>query len=366
MKGGGDYQNPVKSAKFPCRLILRLVPALQAGALDKGRVLNVNGSDRNIGIDLARCLAIFLVIANHVFGLEVGRWGVQLFFVISGYLLADFREDYRWSHFLLHRFLRLFPLAFLVIALFYVSNLEGTWSVFTNFLLIQNISWHASDIPGQWSISNEWIFSIILVLLGSLTRKKLITLFLIVVSIQFVFGFIVWRLDVTNFVNDPGAYSLLVWLNTFNPISNLAFFIAGIGLRLGYIRIKLSIKGLLTVLLLCFSVEFVIGNFMPIWIISLTLLFNTCTQLKIRSIVAQRIISQVGTLTYGMYFSHFLVIRELENYGFMSDDLVSETLIFLVVTIISGILAKLSWHFFERPVLRKFSPKSSRAGKTRD
>jgi len=318
----------------------------------------VNGSGRNIGIDLARCIAIFMVIANHVFGLQVGRWGVQLFFVISGFLLANFRENYGWSDFLLHRFLRLFPLAFLVITLFYRSNLEGIWSTLTNFLLIQNISWHASDIPGQWSISNEWIFSIILVFLGRLTQRKLLTLFMIIVSIQFVFGFIVWRADVINFGSDSNAYSLLVWLNTFNPISNLAFFIAGISLRLGYLRIKLSANVLLTVFLLCFLIEITVGNFMPIWIVSLTLLFNACTQLKIRSTPAQRVISQVGTLTYGMYFSHFLVIRELEKHGINSGGLVSEIFMFVAVTLISGILAKLTWHFFERPVLRKFSPKS--------
>jgi peptidoglycan/LPS O-acetylase OafA/YrhL len=299
-----------------------------------------------------------MVIANHVFGLQVGRWGVQLFFVISGFLLANFRENYGWSDFLLHRFLRLFPLAFLVITLFYRSNLEGIWSTLTNFLLIQNISWHASDIPGQWSISNEWIFSIILVFLGRLTQRKLLTLFMIIVSIQFVFGFIVWRADVINFGSDSNAYSLLVWLNTFNPISNLAFFIAGISLRLGYLRIKLSANVLLTVFLLCFLIEITVGNFMPIWIVSLTLLFNACTQLKIRSTPAQRVISQVGTLTYGMYFSHFLVIRELEKHGINSGGLVSEIFMFVAVTLISGILAKLTWHFFERPVLRKFSPKS--------
>jgi peptidoglycan/LPS O-acetylase OafA/YrhL len=178
------------------------------------------------------------------------------------------------------------------------------------------------------------------------------------VSIQFVFGFIVWRADVINFGSDSNAYSLLVWLNTFNPISNLAFFIAGISLRLGYLRIKLSANVLLTVFLLCFLIEITVGNFMPIWIVSLTLLFNACTQLKIRSTPAQRVISQVGTLTYGMYFSHFLVIRELEKHGINSGGLVSEIFMFVAVTLISGILAKLTWHFFERPVLRKFSPKS--------
>jgi peptidoglycan/LPS O-acetylase OafA/YrhL len=45
---------------------------------------------RNLGVDLARTFAIVGVLLIHTTGLWFGRFGVQLFFMISGYLLADF------------------------------------------------------------------------------------------------------------------------------------------------------------------------------------------------------------------------------------------------------------------------------------
>lgn len=70
-------------------------------------------------IDTLRALAIVWVLAHHVFaygGLSVpyfdrngGLLGVQLFFVVSGYLIVQSAQKYSLGVFALHRFFRIFP-----------------------------------------------------------------------------------------------------------------------------------------------------------------------------------------------------------------------------------------------------------------
>ena len=67
-------------------------------------------------LDGLRAVAIALVVCFHFFGLEGGYLGVDLFFVLSGFLittlLLEEREGYRsisFGRFYLRRALRLFP-----------------------------------------------------------------------------------------------------------------------------------------------------------------------------------------------------------------------------------------------------------------
>ena len=70
-------------------------------------------------IDTLRALAILLVLAHHVFaytGFSIpyldhtgGVLGVQLFFLVSGFLIVQSAEKYNIKIFALHRFFRIFP-----------------------------------------------------------------------------------------------------------------------------------------------------------------------------------------------------------------------------------------------------------------
>lgn len=70
-------------------------------------------------VDTLRALAIAGVLAHHVYAyggfslpyldLNGGLLGVQLFFIISGYLIVQSAQKYRLGVFVLHRFFRIFP-----------------------------------------------------------------------------------------------------------------------------------------------------------------------------------------------------------------------------------------------------------------
>src|ERR1041385_6950763 len=77
------------------------------------------------GLDGLRALAILLVFATHIDFINVGWVGVQLFFVLSGFLitgiLLDMKESLPSGEYFLkfygRRFLRIFPLYYFYLGL---------------------------------------------------------------------------------------------------------------------------------------------------------------------------------------------------------------------------------------------------------
>ena len=130
--------------------------------------------DRSFGIDLARTISILGVVLVHTNIFISGRFGVQLFFLVSGYLLADL-GNLSTRDFLIRRGFRLLPLYWLFLC-YYASLFDSPWQLFVSFLLLQNIHWVFISIPGSWSISNEWFYSLVLPFLKRITRNQVFML----------------------------------------------------------------------------------------------------------------------------------------------------------------------------------------------
>jgi len=128
------------------------------------------------------------------FGLPL--WvGVQLFYVLSGFLITGILLNCRWpSHeenphkassirqFYIRRFLRIFPLYYMVLLMLFIFNIPPVrqtilWHLFygTNFYFVHHGGWHGQIAP-FWSLSVEeqfYIFWPLLVLFAP--RKKLVS-----------------------------------------------------------------------------------------------------------------------------------------------------------------------------------------------
>lgn len=309
-------------------------------------------AQRRFGVDLARTLAIVLVVLTHSLDLSVGRWGVQLFFLVSGYLLAEFSLSPR--EFLVRRALRLFPLSILVICFFYLPSIGSTLSLTLNLMLLQNGTWFVAEVPGLWSISNEWIFSIAIALMVNMQRRTFAILFAII-YLQIIVGQIyVLSIDINKFTGDPQMYALLSWINTKNPISNFLFFLTGLAIRKGFIVLSKNWKFALALISFSILVHYYVGHVMPLWVVTLPYLFNVLLHLETKNVFFHNLISNIGQTTYGVYFFHFLVLR------FLSDaagiDLPSNILMqfpyFLLVWCLSWLAGNISWKYFERPILK--------------
>jgi peptidoglycan/LPS O-acetylase OafA/YrhL len=108
-------------------------------------------------IDGLRCIAVLLVVGFHAFptasALRFGFIGVDIFFVISGYLITSMilRDDFRISRFYARRIKRIFPaLAVILVVTFAAgwlilspnefaslgANIAGGTAFSSNFVLL--------------------------------------------------------------------------------------------------------------------------------------------------------------------------------------------------------------------------------------
>jgi peptidoglycan/LPS O-acetylase OafA/YrhL len=122
--------------------------------------------------------------------------GVNLFFVLSGFLITGILLDCRWPagaenprrvfsmrQFYIRRFLRIFPLYYMVLLALFLFNIEPVrktivWHLFygTNFYFMHHGGWHG-QISHFWSLSVEEQFYVFWPLLVLFTpRKKLVLL----------------------------------------------------------------------------------------------------------------------------------------------------------------------------------------------
>ena len=81
----------------------------------------------------------------------------------------------------------------LIFSVFYYTLQNYDFGIM-NLSLIANIGWSFDQIPGGWSISNEWIYSLFLITLGVLTKQKLFFLLTLCMASQLVTGFWVWNM----------------------------------------------------------------------------------------------------------------------------------------------------------------------------
>ncbi len=180
------------------------------------KINSISKNGRLYGLDHLRAIAIILVLIFHYkyffdepiwwpSFVKFGWTGVDLFFVLSGFLItsqlfSQIKQGQKISYkrFFIKRFFRIVPVYLAVIAIYYVfpivrerDTLPQLWRYLTfthNFGLdtaVTNAFSHA------WSLSIEEHFYILLpLLLIFLQRKKLLKNAFYIIIILFIFGFI--------------------------------------------------------------------------------------------------------------------------------------------------------------------------------
>jgi len=145
-------------------------------------------------LDGLRGIAIILVLLIHLYSIPLGWIGVDLFFVLSGFLITNILINYNptfnsYKIFLIRRGLRIFPLYFLSLAIIFVvgkeifiRNIENFdvlikhqiyfWTYTQNFFLASDIS-RPIVLNHFWSLAIEEQFYIIWPILVLTTKKNL-------------------------------------------------------------------------------------------------------------------------------------------------------------------------------------------------
>jgi len=161
-------------------------------------------------LDFCRSLAIILVLYGHsellvccdvkIYKLiPIGGFiGVQLFFVLSGFLIARIileneGKDKWLLNFLIRRWLRtvpnyfLFLIANLFLCALYIREI-GNSDIRLYIVFLQNLIWHIGEFyPESWTLADEELFYLIIPILIYLTAKLLIkSIYKSTVTISFI------------------------------------------------------------------------------------------------------------------------------------------------------------------------------------
>lgn len=203
-----------------------------------------SNSSKNNSIETLRALAVLLVFANHLQSLNVlsipylgiiGGWlGVQIFFVISGYLIIQSALRYSAVDYIKHRFFRIYPAYifwFVVFSLvfghFQLDTMDFK-SLFIHLLFLQHffpgayLKYNALSV--SWTLTVEVVWYVVAFLIAARFFKNpaKITAVFVVVACIWVFGGTKWHPHVKSM---EGIFVYFFVHN--NAIAQMPFFLFG-------------------------------------------------------------------------------------------------------------------------------------------
>jgi peptidoglycan/LPS O-acetylase OafA/YrhL len=357
-------------------------------------------------LDGIRGLAVLGVMAEHYeirdwpwragwspvwHGIQLGGIGVDLFFVLSGFLITGIlldtrsRSDY-FRTFMLRRALRIFPLYYVALVIIFVlvplalpTQFPGTpaavqiwyWSYLANFLLA-GWGWAAGAPLGAhfWSLAVEEQFYLFWPLLVWLCSRRTLA----VVCAVCVLGALPLRMWAFDLGRDHlASYTLMPM-----QMDNLAIGALGaLAIRSDRARLALGrIAPAATLVLgLCalwleqrrhwaLHEDFVSATYgHSLWAMffgALVFLGATLPRERLLTrLLAAPGLRTLGKYSYGLYVWHYIVLNVLRSMGFTAAAAVStansqvlgHTAFIGVNFLLTAGMAALSWHCLERPAL---------------
>lgn len=359
-------------------------------------------------IDILRGFAALSVLIYHVIELwewtswptsglliwfRAGWMGVDLFFVISGFVIGlsafagidranaarargEQTDGFQWS-FAVRRVFRIVPLHYLTCLLFMIMVMPSLMfertlpNVFTHAFFIHN--WwptlHGAINGANWSVATEMQFYLLMLFAAPLIKKSnWILLFLICFGVAWS-----WRFAMVQAVPTDGAMGTFpLFVFTTQLPGMMDEFCAGLllakftstqqgqhFLTRWWSPLATGLAALLAILITA-KIYWGISDYWnttmmvvffksTLALCGLLVVLTACTIPAIPSLLrVARPITYLGTISYGIYLWHLLVLLSLKELEWMTPK---KALVYgLLATII---LASFSWHFFEKPLLEK-------------
>jgi len=358
-------------------------------------------STRIYGLDLMRAMAIMMVLVSHaayvfpekhnaISGLLqlIGFQGVEIFFVLSGFLIGGIllkiinSTSFSISditYFWIRRWFRTLPLYFLMLLVnigvaYYVGYVmpESLW---VYFVFLQNFaSEHVSFFPESWSLSIEeyaYILAPIALLVGSVFLKNKqkaflwSTFFLILIFTLTKLVYYIAHMD--------SPTSLVFWNLNLKALVIYRLDAIYYGFVLAYIyfykriffkemRYKLFLLGvvLIVVLNLLFPIGLVFKTqpfylnvlYLPLNTIAIALFLPFLYYMKKPHIKLQNIVLKISIYSYAMYLLHYTFILYVMQliYPFEDLKLYQKMICVLVYLSITYILSSMIYKYYEKPI----------------
>ena len=341
-------------------------------------------------LDVYRFIAVFLVLLEH-FAYSLGRnisagyYGVDMFFVLSGFLITGIllkpepKSPLKaWVNFLGRRSIRIFPIYYLTIIVLFIL---GYSPVIDNLAVLlsytYNYAWVLFDLPLSnishfWSLAVEeqfyMIWPLIIIFLLSRKSKNVLVLSIVIYllcSLQLVFEFIPSMTKFNGVGLFPQANSLA--LGSIGAVIFSTYKLQ----ELRLLRSK-NVEIVSLVLLICLlTTDFKI-KFLLLPLISLFIIFKCVTSTfqyeKITRIFESKRLIYLGTISYGIYIYHLPLEHYLTTYlfdpllwqqidfqklgWFSKIEYHSYIIKFPIYSILSIVLAHFSFQYLEKPILK--------------
>ena len=335
-------------------------------------------------IDGLRAVAVLSVVAYHAFPdwLHGGFVGVDIFFVISGYLISGIvfgslqRDGFSFSEFYIHRVKRLFPALILVLLASYGAgwllllpgefsslglNIVGSAGFIANLVLWAESGYFDSAAASKpllhlWSLGIEeqfYLFWPLLLYLGWRWRCNLLWLILLILAASFLGN--IWKIG-----SEPIAVFYLpltrFWeLLAGSLLAHFAFKYQGSDQAVGSVITAHfnNLKAALGLTLIVFSVVGLRQNFaypggwavLPVGGAFLLIAAGPTAWLN-RRLLANPVLVWFGLISYPLYLWHWPLLSFL--YIIKSGN--SSLLLRCAAVLLGIVLAWLTWRFVERPI----------------
>lgn len=357
---------------------------------------------RIFGLDLVRSIAILLVLCAH--GLDfflapvleesfigriinrslsfpLGFFGVELFFILSGFLIGgliikELVEDGHWRNllnFYFRRWIRTLPLYYLVVLLLVLFPV-GAGFTWENLFFIQNFN---SDTlafnPVSWSLSvEEWFYftiPLIMLLTFRFIKGNKRTYFM-GVSLSIIILSLIARILLVVFT-DP-SFDFGVRKQMLFRLDSIMFGVILAGIKFYYKNLYRKIVDnrkkvfiiSMVALVLC-EIWFVLHRdritldqslfsrtfFFDIVSISCALFVISLETIKCpRIIVVGKVITTISILSYGVYLLHFGIYTLMKKLVTVNSIFIGITS-FVVSTVFVFILSTIIYKFYELPIM---------------
>lgn len=314
---------------------------------------------------------------------QIGLRGVDLFFILSGYLITRILINTKESNnyflsFYMRRFFRIFPLyymvlfvSFFVLPNFIESNKEidlivehqwKLWAYISNLFFIYPVSWDIDSFPNFghfWSLAVEEHFYLFWPFLIYFARKN---------TLKFMLGVLILSLScwILGFFVAFFNWTTLKYASVLAVGGIIAYYeVYHIEvIKTYYKRYKKYLIYIFILLLLSSFIPRSFGEFgeFIMFLVSLyffsTLVIVTIFSDKKNNILSNKTLMFFGKISYGIYVYHGMLRPYFKIWFYeplymnLSDGILASLLYTVLSTIISVLIAYVSWEFFEKHILK--------------
>lgn len=331
---------------------------------------------RFIELDAIRGLAAIAVLMCHLpRGFWYGETGVDLFFVLSGFLISTIilrsvEHPRLFRTFYLRRSLRIFPIYYLAVFVAWLLNavrhhpqaIDGL-PYYLVYLQEIHAYWGKSPPPVDISLAHTWTLAIEeqFYLLWPLTLwlflgRKVFWLCLILVVMPFILRTVgLSRIVLFGHTDGLALGCLLAWLYRqplFDPHKwGVRFWVLFIGAALIYWTYWFTFSGAGHTGKKFIENNYAISliNVAYFGLIGGVVCQSGATWLKI---LRNKWLCTIGTVSYGLYLYHWIIYEKLDTLVKFRWGLGDPLWLDVIKVVLSVMVAFISWHFIEKPILK--------------